>query len=155
MRYLLLVYNEERKLDAMTQAELDALVADVIAWLEELSRRGHHVASAGLQSVRMAATVRSRSGRTFTTDGPFAETKEFLGGFTMIEARDLNEAIQLASRHPAARAGSVEVRPILEPEGVLVAPLDRRLAAAIRRSGEAGGRQDPESLARETEIGTA
>ena len=154
MRYLLLVYNEERKLDAMNQAELDALVADVIAWVEELARCRHHVASAGLQAVRMAATVRGRNGRTFTTDGPFAETKEFLGGFTMIEARDLNEAIQLASRHPAARVGSVEVRPILEPEGDLIDPLDRRLAAAIRRSYKSAVRQASEGLARKGEVGT-
>src|SRR5689334_15558121 len=121
MRYLCLVYREERKLDALSGVERDALAGDCIAWVEELDRAGHHVFSAGLQSVRMAATVRNRNGKPSTTDGPFAETKESLGGFTLIEARDLNEAIQLASKHPAARLGIIEVRPTLESD---IAPIN-------------------------------
>src|SRR5262249_12041075 len=89
--------------------------------------------SAGLQSVRNAATVRHRDGKLSVTDGPFAETKEFLGGFTLINARDLNEALQLASKFPAARLGSMEVRPVLESDGEPACALDQKIASAIRR----------------------
>src|SRR5262245_9594143 len=106
MKYLCLVYHEEHKLAALSQAQMDALVGACIGWVEELEKGGHHIYSAGLQSVRTATTVRHREGKPSLTDGPFAETKEFLGGFTLIQARDLNEAIQLASKFPAARVGS-------------------------------------------------
>jgi hypothetical protein len=139
MRYVCLVYHDESKLNALTDAELDALAADCAAWVGEIACAGHHVSSAGLQSVRTATTVRNRNGKVSVTDGPFAETKEFLGGFTLIEARDLNEAIHIAARHPAARVASIEVRPIFDPLGALVDPLDRKLAAAVRRSGGAHG----------------
>ena len=137
MQYLCLVYHEEKKLEALTDDELAATVADCIGWTEELVRGGHHVASAGLQCVRTATTVRNRNGKVTITDGPFAETKEFLGGFTLIDARDLNEAIQIASKHPAARVGTVEVRPLLKPDLVMVDPLDRKIGAAVRRASEA------------------
>src|ERR1700687_957373 len=114
MKYICLVYHEEKKLDALTQDELDALVGECGVWVEELDKGGHHVFSAGLQSIRTATTVRNRNGKLTMTDGPFAETKEFLGGFTILNARDLNEAIQLASKLPAARLGSIDVRPGLE-----------------------------------------
>jgi hypothetical protein len=131
MKFLCLVYHEKEKLAALTQPELTALVGECIGWVEELEKGGHHVVSAGLQSVRSAATVRVRDGKLSTTDGPFAETKEFLGGFTMIQARDFDEALRLASKFPAARVGSMEVRPLLE-QGVPAAdPLDRRILAAI------------------------
>ncbi|HEV3443280.1 MAG TPA: YciI family protein [Gemmataceae bacterium] len=133
MKYLCLVYHEENKLNALSQDELDALVGDCIAWTLELERSGRHIFSAGLQSFRGAATVRDRHGNLSITDGPFAETKEYLGGFTLLSARDLNEAIQLASRLPAARIGSIEVRPILEPDVELTDALDQKIGAAIRR----------------------
>ena|SRR5205823_3276308 len=114
MRYACLVYHEEKKPDALSEAELAAVVNECAAWVEELTRSGHHVVSMGLQGVRAATTVWNRNGKLFMTDGPFAETKEFLGGFTLIEARDLNEAISLVAKSPAARLGSVEVRPVLE-----------------------------------------
>ena len=134
MKYLCLVYHEEQKLEALSQSRMDALVAACIGWVEELERSGHHVFSAGLQSVRNAATVRHRDGKLSVTDGPFAETKEFLGGFTLINARDLNEALQLASKFPAARFGSMEVRPVLESDGEPACALDQKIAAAIRQS---------------------
>jgi hypothetical protein len=133
MKYICLVYHEEKKLDALTQEELDALVGECGVWVEELDKGGHHVFSAGLQSVKTATTVRSRNGTLITTDGPFAETKEFLGGFTILNARDLNEAIQLASKLPAVRVGSIEVRPVLSPDVELTDPLDQKIGAAIRR----------------------
>src|SRR6266700_1570301 len=99
---------EESKLRSAPVDEMIALVGECGEWIEDLERGGHHVYSAGLQSVRTAVTIRSRDGQVSVTDGPFTETKEFLGGFTLIEARDMNEAIRLASRLPAARIGSIE-----------------------------------------------
>jgi hypothetical protein len=134
MKYLCLVYQEESKLDALSPDEMDAIVGACTGWVEQLEKSGHHIFSAGLQSVRSATTVRHRNGKLSATDGPFAETTEFLGGFTLINARDLNEAIQLASQFPAAHLGSIEVRPVLESDGELSDALDQKIAAAIRRN---------------------
>ena|SRR5579872_3210738 len=133
MKYLCLVYHEEEKLAALSQAQMEGLVGACMSWVEELEKSGQHVFSAGLQSIATATTVRNRGGKLSVTDGPFAETKEFLGGFTLINARDLNEAIQIASKFPSARLGSMEVRPLLEPDEMLTTPLDQKIAAAIRR----------------------
>lgn len=114
MKYLCLVYMEQRTLDAMAPDELDALVRESMANDEEMRRRGQFVAAQALQPVSAATTLRIRGGRVITSDGPFAETKEFLSGFIMIEARDLNEALQLAANIPMARMGSIEVRPVWE-----------------------------------------
>jgi hypothetical protein len=120
MKYLCLAYEEEGKLDALSRAEWDALRQETLGYVDELARSGRLLVTHALQSVRSATTVRVRQGRLSATDGPFAETKESLGGFFLIEARDLSEAIQVASRWPSARIGSIEVRPIeeaLRPEG--------------------------------------
>jgi hypothetical protein len=114
MKYLCLAYEEEEKLDALSRAEWDALRQETLGYVDELARSGRLLVTHALQSVRSATTVRVRQGRLATTDGPFAETKESLGGFFLVEARDLNEAIQIASRWPSARIGSIEVRPIEE-----------------------------------------
>ncbi len=114
MKYVCLVYVEETKLDALSKSELEALVDESLDYDDVLRRSGHYIVSDALQSVQTATTVRVRSGKVVTTDGPFAETKEQLGGFFLIEARDLNDAIQVASKIPPARLGSIEVRPILE-----------------------------------------
>jgi hypothetical protein len=114
MKYLCLFYMEEKKLDALSKSELDALVAEHLAHDEELKKSGHFIVAGGLQPVQTATTVRVRNGKVSTTDGPFAETKEQLGGFIVIEARDLNDAIRVASKIPPARLGSIEVRPIGE-----------------------------------------
>ena len=105
MKYLCLVYGEERAMQAMDDRHC-------VAYDEEIRRNGHCLASEALQPVSTATTVRVRNGKVSVTDGPFAETKECLAGFYMIEARDLNEAIQIASKIPPAEVGSVEVRPI-------------------------------------------
>jgi hypothetical protein len=105
MKYLLLVYGEEAKM-----REVDDL--SCLAFDKSVRASGHCVASEALQPVATATTVRVRNGKTSITDGPFAETKECLAGFYMVEARDLNEAIQIASRIPPAQIGSIEVRPI-------------------------------------------
>ena len=105
MKYLLLVYGEEAKM-----REVDDL--SCLAFDQSVRSSGHCVASEALQPVATATTVRVRNGKTSITDGTFAETKECLAGFYMVEARDLNEAIQIASRIPPAQIGSIEVRPI-------------------------------------------
>lgn len=114
MRYLCLVYQDEDKIEAIPGPEMEAIMAEVLAYREELRRGGHYLASSPLQSTRTAATIRVRGGRMTITDGPFAETKEALGGFYLIEARDLNEAIRLAAKMPPARLGSIEIRPLKE-----------------------------------------
>ena len=112
MKYLCMIYMEEKTLDALTTSEHEALIAESLAYDEELQRSGHFVVAQALQPVHTATTIRTRNGKLSTTDGPFAETKEQLGGFILIEARDLNEAIQVASRIPPGRLGAVEVRPV-------------------------------------------
>ncbi len=112
MRYLCLVYLEEEKLSALPKAELDALVTQSIAYDEELEASGHLVSADALESAAASTTLRVRNGRLSVTDGPFAETKEQLGGFVLIEARDLNEAMQVAAKIPPARYGSIVVRPV-------------------------------------------
>jgi hypothetical protein len=115
MKYLCVVYIEEKKLAAVSPGEPDALDDDeCIAYDEALRKRGLCLASEALQPVQTATTVRVRNGKVSITDGPFAETKEQLAGFYLIEARDLNEALQVASKIPPARLGSIEVRPIRE-----------------------------------------
>jgi hypothetical protein len=114
LRYLCLIYNDERQLSAMSAYDFEGLVDEMVAYDEELRGSGQVIFSDALEPVRTAATVRLREGQVSVTDGPFAETKEQLGGYFLIEARDLNEAIQLAGRIPAARLGSIEVRPITE-----------------------------------------
>ena len=114
MKYLCLVYIEEKKLEALSKGELDALIDESLDYDEVLRNSGHYLASDALQPVQTATTIRIHNGKVFTTDGPFAETKEQLGGFILIEARDLNDAIRAASKIPPARLGSIEVRPIME-----------------------------------------
>jgi hypothetical protein len=112
MKYLCLVYQKEADLDAMPRPDYEALVAEHLAYDDALRESGHFIVAEALQPVSSAATVRVRGGTMMMTDGPFAETKEQLTGFFLLTARDLNEAIQLASRIPSARLGCVEVRPI-------------------------------------------
>jgi len=110
--YLCLAYEEEAKLNALSPKAWDSLRAETLAYVDDLESRGHLISTHALQSARTAVTVRVRQGRPSVTDGPFAETKEQLGGFFLIEAADINEAIQLATNWPSARLGSIEVRPI-------------------------------------------
>jgi hypothetical protein len=116
MRYLCLIYEDEKKVATLTKSELEALMGEYFAYTESIKKSSHHLGGEALQPVQTATTVRIRNGKVSTTDGPFAETKEQLGGFYLINARDLNDAIQVASRIPSARWGSVEVRPIMEFE---------------------------------------
>ena len=114
MRYLCAVYLEPKNMEMLSPAEGSALDRDSIAYDEELRRSGHYIASDALQHVTAARTVRVRNGKLSVIDGPFAETKEQLGGFILVEARDLDEAVELASRIPMAKHGTIEVRPVME-----------------------------------------
>ncbi len=114
MKYVLFCCTEEKKLNALSEGEMIGLMNETMAYIEALRKSGHYIASERLQPVETATMVRVRNGKLSTTDGPFAETKEQLGGFWLIEARDLNEAIQVASRFPSARIGGIEVRPVAD-----------------------------------------
>jgi hypothetical protein len=114
VKYLCLAYEAEEVFKAMPQAEWDALREEVLAYVDALKAGGHLVSTNALQSAHTAATVRIRNGKLSVTDGPFMETKEQLGGFFLIEAKDFNEAVRLASNWPSARLGSIEVRPVEE-----------------------------------------
>ncbi|PWG65389.1 YciI family protein [Sediminicurvatus halobius] len=119
MKYVALVYYDERIMKAMSQQQWDALNRECLGCVESLSQSGSFLAGQALENVDHAATVRVREGEVTVTDGPFAETREQLAGFYLLEARDLNDAIRIAGRIPPARHGSVEVRPVREvrPEG--------------------------------------
>ncbi|HEX8903834.1 MAG TPA: YciI family protein [Longimicrobiaceae bacterium] len=114
MRYLCLIYDEEKNLAEMPKDESAAFMGEYFAFTQGIRDSGNYVAGEALHPVSSATTVRVRNGRVSTTDGPFAETKEQLGGFYLVEARDLNEAIQIAQRIPSARTGSIEVRPVVD-----------------------------------------
>ena len=114
MKYVALVYYQEQIINAMSEQAWHDLNQECIAGVERLSASGHYLAGQPLQPTETATTVRVRDGETLISDGPFAETKEQLAGFYLLEAHDLNEALQLASRIPPARLGSIEVRPVRE-----------------------------------------
>ena len=116
MKYICLVYLVEKEMSAMSKREADNCTEESLAYDEGLRRSGHLLAAHALQPVETATTIRVRHGKVSTTDGPFAETKEQLGGFVLIEARDLNDAIQVAAKIPMGRRGTIEVRPIKELE---------------------------------------
>jgi len=112
MKYLCLIYYDENKLHDMPEAERMALYGEAYAYYDQLVSNGHGLAGDPLQSVETATTIRLQQGKASITDGPFMETKEQLGGYILMEARDLDEAIELAAKIPPARLGGVEVRPI-------------------------------------------
>jgi hypothetical protein len=114
MKYLCMVYCEESKLASLSQADYDKLVAEHGVLNEALLKSGHYITAHALEPVRTAKTVRVRNGKLSATDGPFAETKEQLAGVYLIDARDLDDALQVAGRIPAVRLGTVEVRPVME-----------------------------------------
>ncbi len=109
-----LIYDRETDWAAMNEKDKGAIYQAYGAFTENLKKSGKHLASDPLQPVATATTVRVRSGKTLTTDGPFAETREQLGGYSIVDAKDLDEATAIAARVPSARTGSIEVRPIME-----------------------------------------
>src|SRR5882757_9238330 len=112
MKYMLLIYDNEKDLAAMTADTRQKFHGEYVTFTKEIRQSGHHVAGDPLQPVQTATTLRVRGGKTSMVDGPFAETREQLGGFYMIEAKDLDEATKIAARVPSARTGSIEVRPL-------------------------------------------
>jgi hypothetical protein len=112
MKYVCLMYQDESLVQKMPKEEMGKLNVEYRAFGDAIQKSGQLITSQGLQPTPTATTVRVRDGKTLTTDGPFAETKEQLGGIYIIEAKDLNDAIQFASRIPSARFGSIEVRPV-------------------------------------------
>ena len=124
MKYLCLIYDEEKKTMSMPKSEADAFMGEYFAFTEGVKQSGQYIGGEALQPTQTATTVRVRNGKVQTTDGPFAETKEQIGGFFLIEASGHDEAVQIAAKWPSARIGTIEVRP-LEDE----LQMDRRYAA--------------------------
>jgi hypothetical protein len=113
MQYLLLIYGSEAGAKMATQADMNAMMAEYGEFTASVVKSGHMKAGDALQPSSTATTVRVREGKTLRTDGPFAETKEQLGGYYLVEAKDLDEATKIAARIPGARTGSIEVRPVM------------------------------------------
>lgn len=116
MEYLCLVYLDQKRMDALSEEELQALDRASLEHDEELKQNGHYIVARALSETGNAMSVRARGGQAAITDGPFVETKEHLGGFIMIEAKDMNEALSLAAKIPVGRYGGIEVRPTLQLE---------------------------------------
>ena len=116
MKFMFMIYHDEQVLDSLPDGEMQRLVDAALGYDEELRRSGHYIVSNALQRGRTARTIRVRGGKATTTDGPFAETKEQLGGFFLIEAKDMDEACAVAARFPPARIGTIEVRPVQQLE---------------------------------------
>ena len=117
MQYMLLIYGEEAGRTSLPEDEMQAMVAEYFALAGDLRSHGKLVASDELQPVATATTIEVRDGDTVVTDGPFAETKEVLGGYFLIESESLDEAIEWAARIPTARRGKVEIRPVVDHAG--------------------------------------
>ncbi len=125
MKFMLVIYNDPKLYEALPEQETDGMMRDCLAHADELHRDGRLKESQMLEDAEQAKSVRIRNGRTKITDGPFSEAKEVLGGFNLIEARDMDEAVQIASEFPWARTGCVEVRPVRD-----IAVVRRRVGAA-------------------------
>jgi hypothetical protein len=133
MKFLCLGYIEPDKLESMSESERNAMVDECLTYDDEVLRKnGHFAGGEALQGVRAAATLRWKNGKVSVIDGPYAETKEQLGGILVLEARDLNHAIQLMSKHPGVKNGPFEIRP--------VADLSEMIRASEQRRGKAKGR---------------
>ena len=113
MQYLLLIYEDEKASNSMSEAAQGQLFQDYMKFTADIKASGHWLAGGALQPISTATSVRVRDGKSLTTDGPFAETREQLGGFYMVEAKDLDEAMSIAARIPTAKTGTIEVRPIM------------------------------------------
>ena len=122
MKYMLLIYSDEQRWQRMADDERNAIYGEYFAYSDELAKSGALVAGAPLQPTAAATTVRVRDDETLTTDGPFAETKEQLGGYYLIDVETLDEALEWAAKIPSAKAGTIEVRPVVQRE----APVEAR-----------------------------
>lgn len=113
MQYLLLIYEAEKDWDGLSEAQQGAIFNEYMTFTEDLKASGKYLGGEALQPIATATTVRVREGKAATTDGPFAETREQLGGFYLVDAKDLDEAIEIARKIPAVRTGSIEIRPVM------------------------------------------
>jgi hypothetical protein len=118
MKFMILIYNDTDLLGALPEPEFDATMRDCLSHADELKQEGRLIESQMLESASTAKTIRVRKGRMTTLDGPFAETKEVLGGFNLIEASDMEEAVEIAKQFPWARTGCVEIRAVKDIESV-------------------------------------
>lgn len=132
MKYICLGYIEPNKFENLSETERNALVDECLAYDEELRKNGHYAGGDGLQPPQTATTLRWTNGKVSITDGPYAETKEQIGGILILEARDLNHAIQLMSKHPGVKAGPFEIRP--------AADLSEMIRESERRRAGAGAK---------------
>jgi len=114
MKFMFTIHHDPKVMAALSEKEMEALVDSAIEYAEEIRQSGHYIASNALQRPQTARTIRVSGGKVSTTAGPFAETKEQLGGFFVIEAKDMDEACAIAARFPPARVGVIEVRPVRE-----------------------------------------
>jgi len=133
MKYICLGYMDEKKWDTMSESERNRFVDECFAYDDELRKHGHFLGGEALQSARNAATLRFQNGRVSITDGPFTETKEQLGGILVLEARDLNNAIQIMSKHPGVKAGPFEIRPTADISE-MVSESERRRSTIHQRT---------------------
>lgn len=134
MKFICLGYYDEKAWEALSQAERNSFMDDCFAYDDVLRKGGHMVGGEALQSAQHARTVRWRNGRALVTDGPFAETREVLGGILVLEARDMDRAVQLMSKHPGAKAGPFEIRAVEDMTEVM-------RQSALRRSGKSDANQ--------------
>ena len=132
MQFMLMIYNDDTLLNTLPADQADAMMRECFAHADELRQEGHLIESRMLQGPERAKSVRIRHGRSTATDGPFAEAKEVLGGFNLIEAKDMDEAIRIASEFPWARTGCVEIRPVEDIESVR-----RRVGASVSAAASA------------------
>src|SRR5687768_14200031 len=132
MKFMLLVYNDDTLVETLPEGQGDAMMRDCLAHADELRQGGRLIESQMLEDSSTAKSVRIRNGRVKAVDGPFAETKEMLGGFNLIEARDMDEAVEIAAQFPWARTGCIEVRPVRDIDGVR-----RRVGATAADSAHA------------------
>ena len=114
MKYMLLIYHEEQSWDTLSQAEREQIYGEYRNLIGELQSSGQFISGSELQPITTATSVRVRDGQDLVTDGPFAETREQLGGYFLVEAKDLDEATGIAARIPSARTGAIEIRPLVE-----------------------------------------
>ena len=121
MKYMMLIYDEEKALATLSETEVKKVMDEYMQFSRDIQASGHHRASSQLQPVATATTVRVRNGKRLVADGPFAETREQLGGYYLVEAKDLDEAIQIAERIPSARFGTIEIRPLVERPATVTA----------------------------------
>lgn len=134
MKYICLGYIEPNKFETLSESERNAMVDECFGYDDELRKKGHFAGGEALQGPQTATTLRWKNGKVSITDGPYAETKEQIGGILILEARDLNHAIQLMSKHPGVKAGPFEIRPAADLTGMIRESEQRRAGGAAGKS---------------------